>query len=140
MNDILAILESLIFFLLSAIHFLWAFGGSLGFGSAIPTKENGERVMNPKKTDSAIVGIGLSLFGAFYLVQLGVFYIPLPSIVYNVVPWVIPTIFFLRAMGDFKYIGFFKKITSTEFAKLDSKYYSPLCILIGIIGFYIAGG
>jgi len=47
------------------------------------------------------------------------------------------SIFLLRAIGDFNYVGFFKKIKDTNFGKMDSKYYSPLCLVIAIMGFAV---
>jgi len=62
---ILSILLSLILIGLGIIHFNWVIGGKYGFTESLPTKENGERVLNPKKIDSSIVGIGLTTFGLF---------------------------------------------------------------------------
>jgi Protein of unknown function (DUF3995) len=50
---------------------------------------------------------------------------------------VISLLFFLRAIGDFRYVGFFKKVKQTVFARLDSKYYSPLCLFIAVCGVVI---
>ena len=36
-----------------------------------------------------------------------------------------------RAMGgDFKYVGFFKRIRGMPFARLDSLVFSPVCLLL----------
>jgi len=51
--------------------------------------------------------------------------------------WFIPIIFILRAVGDFNYVGIFKKIKNTEFARADSKIFIPLCLIIGICGITI---
>lgn len=83
--------------------------------------------------DCAVVGAGLLLFGVFYLIKVDLIAFVLPEIVMKAASWVIPIIFLFRAMGDFKYVGFFKKVTSTSFAKRDSSYYSPLCLGIGLI-------
>ncbi|WP_222439555.1 DUF3995 domain-containing protein [Spirosoma utsteinense] len=32
-----------------------------------------------------------------------------------------------------RYVGFFKKIKHTPFGKNDTRYYSPLCLLIGVL-------
>ncbi|EPR66773.1 hypothetical protein ADICYQ_4205 [Cyclobacterium qasimii M12-11B] len=56
---------------LGIIHFSWAFGGTWGFEKTLPTTESGEKVLNPKTIDSAIVGLGLSFFGFFYLLKSG---------------------------------------------------------------------
>ena len=51
------------------IHLNWVIGGKFGYVESLPTKENGERVLNPKKIDSAIIGIGLIAFGIFYMIK-----------------------------------------------------------------------
>jgi hypothetical protein len=51
--------------------------------------------------------------------------------------WFIPVVFLLRAVGEFRYVGFFKKIKNTSFAKMDSQYYSPLCLAVGVLALII---
>ena len=134
---ILSILLSIILIGLGLIHFSWVVGGKFGFAESLPTKESGERVLNPKKIDSAIVGIGLTAFGIFYVLKSGIFEYNLPEWIMKYGSWIIPTIFLLRAIGEFKYIGFFKSIKKTDFGKLDTKFFSPLCLIIGIFGIII---
>ena len=127
----------IIFFVLGIIHLNWVFGGDFGFDKSLPTKENGERVLNPKKMESAVVGIVLIVFGVFYGVksELIVFQIDDQLLVYGA--YIIPAIFILRAIGEFKYVGFFKRIKNTEFGKLDTRFFSPLCLTIGVIGLLV---
>ncbi len=134
MNTVLGIIESIILIILSGIHFNWAFGGKWGFEKALPTNENGKKVLNPKRIDSAIVGLGLLIFAIFYLLKVGLITLEIPNWIMNYGGWFIAAVFIARAIGEFKYIGFFKKIKNTNFGKLDSKYYSPLCLIIGLIG------
>lgn len=126
-----------ILFVISMLHFYWAQGGEFGFVNALPQKENGEPLFVPKKVHSAIVGIGLlGIIGLLgYRLPLN-YYFPFVEIIRNIL-WVVAIVFILRAIGDFKYVGFFKKIQNTEFGKLDTKYYSPLCLLIGILILFI---
>ena len=133
----LAIILSIIFFILGILHLNWAFGGKFGFDKALPRKENGERVFTPKKYHSGLVGLGLIAFGLFYLSDSGLVYSDLPSWILKSGRWIIPIIFILRATGDFNSIGFFKKIKNTEFANWDTKLYSPLCLVIGLLGLII---
>ena len=42
-------------------------------------------------------------------------------------------IFTIRAIGEFNAVGFFKKIRDTEFAIYDTKYFSPLCLILGVV-------
>lgn len=127
----------IIFTVLAVIHFVWALGVSWGEKFAVPAKENGEKVINPGRLECIIIGSGLSLFAIFYLSYLDFATYKFPEWVYLSVGWGIPSIFMLRAIGEFKYIGFFKKVKNTDFGKADTVFFSPLCILIGIIGIMI---
>lgn len=129
---LLGVIVSLIFFVLSVIHFNWSFGGTWGFDNALPTNEEGKKVLNPKKFDSAIIGIVLAAFGIFYLANTNLISLSIPGFITSSSSWLVPIIFLARSIGDFKYIGFFKKIKSTKFAKLDTRYFSPLCLIISL--------
>ncbi|UNY99950.1 DUF3995 domain-containing protein [Zhouia spongiae] len=134
---ILPLFLSIIFIALGLVHYNWVIGGNFGLAVALPTDENGKRVLNPKKADSAIVGTGLIAFGVFYLIGAGVLKASLPDWIFNYGGWIIPSIFLLRAVGEFKYVGFFKKIKQTPFGKMDTKLFSPLCLFIAVAGFAI---
>lgn len=134
---ILSILLSIIFFTLGLIHLNWVLGGEFGYENSLPTNEEGKRVLNPKKIDSTIIAIGLISFGIFYIFKSSLVENNLPIWIIKYGGWIIPSIFILRAIGDFKYIGFFKKIKTTKFGKMDTKFYSPLCLIIGILGLLI---
>jgi hypothetical protein len=38
----------------------------------------------------------------------------------------------LRAIGEFRYVGFFKRVRGTAFAWWDTRLYSPLCLIVGL--------
>ncbi len=128
---------STIFLILAFIHFNWVLGGSWGFAASLPTKESGERVLNPKRLDSAVVGCGLLAFGLFYFFRSGVLSFELPALLVTYAGWIIPAIFLLRAVGDFRYIGFFKKVKNTPFERLDTRFFSPLCLFVAVAGVLI---
>lgn len=133
----LKLVLTVVFLILSVIHFNWSFGGKYGFEKALPTKEDGTRVLNPKKFDSAIIGIVLLFFAVYYLIKANILLVDLPNWMLNYIGWIISSIFIVRAIGDFKYAGFFKKIKNTVFGIADTKHFSPLCIFVGIIGLII---
>ncbi|WP_109674300.1 DUF3995 domain-containing protein [Dyadobacter jejuensis] len=137
---ILSILLSIVFFLLGAIHFHWVFGGTFGYAASLPTTETGERVLNPKKIDSALVGTALISFGIFYWLEGGLSVLGLPTWVSRNVGWIIPWVFLMRAIGDFKYVGLFKKVKHTDFGRLDTRLFSPLCLGIAVVGLWIQWG
>lgn len=123
---------SLIFTILAGIHFYWAISG-VGMEKTLPTDEHGKRVLNPSSKDCVIVGVVLLAFAAVYFIQLGFSSIVAQSQLINVAKWIIPFIFLIRSIGDFKYVGFFKKIKKTDFAKMDTKIYTPMCCLIAFL-------
>ena len=131
---IISILLSLILVGLGILHFNWVAGGKFGLDQSLPTKENGEKVFNPGKAETAIVGIGLTAFGIFYLFESGLIEYTFPEWIIKYGSWMIPGIFLLRAVGEFKYVGFFKSVKKTEFGKWDTKLFSPLCLVIGVLG------
>lgn len=137
MLTILSFIISVVFFLLAIVHFNWFLGGAWGFDVALPTNEEGKKVLNPKKIDSLIVGLGLFVFGFFFLIKGNIVKFNLPSWMVNYTGWIIVSIFLLRAIGDFKYVGFFKNIKNTKFGKADTNYFSPLCLILALIGVLI---
>ena len=138
MITILAIILFLIFSLLSGFHFYWLFGGSYGVKKVIPTKSaEPTNTLNIPPIATFIVAVSLITCGLMYLQIVGLIAIPIPEWVLQYGSWFVPSIFILRAIGDFNYVGLFKRITETEFAKADSRIFSPLCIGIGVIGIVI---
>ena len=95
-------------------------------------------MMKPRTVDSVSVGIILGVVAVLYAVKASILKIDfLPDWFLNYGLYVVVTVFFLRSIGDFNYVGFFKKIKNTQFAKNDTKYFSPLCLLFTIIGILI---
>jgi hypothetical protein len=137
MKPLITILLCLIFLLFSAIHIYWGFGGKSGSAASIPAKENGKPVMNPGKIDCFAVALGLFVFGVFVLVKAGIILFILPKWLSQYGLWVIAAIFLLRAIGEFRYIGFFKKIKTTTFGQMDTEFYSPLCLLISFLAMFL---
>ncbi len=136
--SILSVLLFLVFAVLSGFHFYWIFGGTFGINKVIPTKEGAtlnKQVIPPVAT--LVVALGLLFFGLLYLLKGGFISVPLPNWVIAYGTWFVPSIFLLRAIGDFNYVGFFKKVRNTDFAKADSTLFSPLCLGIGASGFAI---
>ncbi len=123
-----------IFLCLSLLHFYWAIGGKWGFYEALPEKENGEKLFLPGVFSCVVVGMGLLSFGILTLSYLGFLQIiPIPHFVAKSAIRAIAIVFFARAIGDFRYVGFFKSINKTTFAKNDTKFYSPLCLFLCVM-------
>lgn len=133
MISIITIFLFLIFLFLSSVHFYWGFGGKWGNGAVIPTKDGTEKVIMPGPVPTFAVGSGLFCIGCIILIKGGLLELSLPYWISKSSLWVVSFIFILRAVGEFNYVGFFKKVKDTKFAENDTRYYSPLCLLIGIL-------
>lgn len=134
MTTVIGITLFLIFLFISSLHFYWAIGGKWASDAVLPTKDNSDtKVLNPSILPTLIVAFGLLGFGLFILVMSGLIAFYLPQWLHKYGLWIIAGIFILRAIGDFNYVGFFKKIKLTKFGKNDTKYFSPLCLIIGIL-------
>lgn len=127
------------FGVLSILHLYWGFGGLAGFEEALPTKPNGKKLFVPTAFDCFVVSFGLLFFAFVVMIKAQWFaFSYLPNAVGKYGIWAIACIFLLRAVGDFRYVGFLKSIKNTDFAKLDTTIYAPLCLLLGIMALFLA--
>jgi len=122
-----------IFFLLSILHIYWGIGGNWGKDLSVPTRLDHSKVINPGPLDCFVVAAGLFLFAALVLIKAELFYNFLPTRIVYIGLRLVAIVFIFRAVGEFKFIGFFKTVVGTPFANMDTYYYSPLCLLIGIL-------
>jgi hypothetical protein len=100
---------------LGVIHVYWAAGGTFGKSSTLPTA-NGKSVLRPTPLITVVVAAALFAMAALVFARMWL--------------WLTAGIFLLRAIGDFRYVGFFKRVRDSRFAKLDTMIYSPLCALL----------
>ncbi|HMP31869.1 MAG TPA: DUF3995 domain-containing protein [Saprospiraceae bacterium] len=133
--EIIAYILVFIFITLFAVHIYWGLGGKWAGESGLPTKENGEKLFSPGPIPTFIVAFGLLGFAYIVIISLSLESSNLLTIQlirkYGLLS--IAGIFSLRALGDFKYVGFFKRIKTTNFGRLDSNYFSPLCAIIALM-------
>jgi hypothetical protein len=130
--QILQIINTIIFLIIAGFHFYWAFGGKFGSQAVVPAIE-GKSVFQPSVLATIIVALAM-LVGAFLS------WTPNDKTDDKILIYgnlAIGIVFFIRAIGDFKYVGFFKKIKGTLFAENDSRYYSPLCLVVSGIAFFV---
>lgn len=117
------ILGAFIVFCVAVLHAYWGFGGKFLIDKAVPTTNNGIPLFIPGRVATfAVVGVLLALTWA--MVSSGV--------IANTVSAIFALIFFARFVGDFNYAGVFKKHKNTEFARMDTLIYSPLCLFLSV--------
>ena len=131
--DFIVIITIFTLIIMGLFHFYRAFGGKIGLDKALPTKD-GELLLNPSKTLTFFVAIVLIGFAYIaYALQFYDFAVNENRNFYLYSGIFLSTIFTLRAIGEFNAVGFFKKIKDTKFAIYDTKYFSPLCLILAII-------
>ena len=137
MIRVLGILLAVIFAILSFFHLYWAAGGRFGIAAAIPTA-GGEHLFKPSPFATILVAVALFAAMLVVLGRIKIWGAFVPSWIFYWGTWVISLLFLLRTIGDFRYVGFFKSVTDTNFARWDTILFSPLCLFIGIVAFLIS--
>jgi len=125
----LASITAGVFAVLALLHFYWALGGAGGTGSSAAIPEvNGVPAFKPTKAGTAAVGLVLLATAAIVLLDVRLLIAGAAAVLV------------LRAIGDFRLVGFFKRPNPSRFARMDTRYYSPLCLALGAALAAIAAG
>ncbi len=125
-----------IFTALGLFHVGWAFGNRKASG-VIP-EVNGKRAFDPSPALTLLVAA--VLFGCALLIAAvaGWVTLPLPQALLRWATYALAIAFFARAIGEFRLVGFFKRVKGTTFARLDTLYFSPLCLGISVAAAWLA--
>lgn len=126
-----------ILFLLSTIHFYWLLGGSQGLSGVVPEME-GKKLFVPGKSATLLVAVLLLFAALTVLGRVGLWGSSLPQWIFLWGTHLIASAFLLRVIGDFRYVGLFKKMRGTRFAYWDTRLFVPLCALIAVCTFSAA--
>ncbi|WP_353120485.1 DUF3995 domain-containing protein [Nitratidesulfovibrio sp.] len=139
-STILATIATVSLAAITLLHGAWVLGSTLWLDRVIPRTPDsvgGRPLFAMPRGLTGAVTLVFALLALLPGLTLG--WLPLPS------PRVAPTlclgaafIFVVRAIGDFRYCGLFRRIRSTTFARWDARLYTPLCLLLaacyGLLG------
>lgn len=135
MKELAGIVAVIILLFLAGIHFYWGAGGKLWTDKIIPERD-GLPLFTAHNFGFHVVGILLLISASLILGQIGLIELPTSKSLTLVGVWLLAIVFLLRAVGEFRYCGFFKSICNTTFSYYDSRIYSPTCaVLSALIGF-----
>jgi hypothetical protein len=137
MRNALGILLAVIFTIQGLLHLYWAAGGRLASGVTVPVV-GGRRTFNPSPTGTVLVAVAFLIAIFIILGRIGKLGDAIPGWVFRLGTFGIFVIFFLRAVGELKLVGFFKRVRDTPFAYWDTWLFSPLCLVIAVIAFMLA--
>lgn len=129
MNSALPLVVCTLFIALALWHFYMAFSDSSGESAAVPSV-NGKPLFVPSTKSTIAVGLVLVLFALLVAATSGILALGLPRPLLTWLSYALALGLLVRAIGDFRYVGFFKRVHESRFAKMDTLVYSPLCLLL----------
>jgi len=126
------------FIIIAVLHIFWALGFKFDIRNMVPVV-NGEPVFTPGPIGTFIVAVVLFGFAGVSLALGFSNKVPVNYLkAIKIAGFAIGIILLVRAVGDFKYAGFFKRIKDSNFAKYDYWLYSPFCLISGVALLYLA--
>lgn len=119
--------------LIALLHGFWAFGGRWGAAAAIPELPGQGPAFRPGVL--ATLAVAAALTAAAYLVLARIEVLPRawPVGLETGLLFAGAAVFALRAIGEFRYVGFFARVRDTRFARMDRRLYSPLCLGLAVV-------
>ena len=127
-----------VFGCIAALHVRWAFGAGGGGAATLPTRTDGTFLFTPSRAGTLAVAAALTIAGLLVLGRSGVMVRVAPDFVYGIGTWALGAVLLLRTVGDFRYVGLFKRERRTPFAQSDTRIYTPLCAALAAGVFYVA--
>ena len=137
MLTFLAVALITVFAVLACVHVYWAFGGQIAKVAAIP-ELRGAPSFVPGRISTLLVAGCLFACAALVGAATGFLDVSVPATTLQSACFGLALLLLLRAVGDFRLVGFFKTIRGSRFAWLDSSLYSPLCLTLAV-GVFLVG-
>jgi hypothetical protein len=124
--------------LILLLHVYWAVGGGLLLPQALPSPPDSRKPrFEPGRLGAGLVALALShaLYTLGTLTNLWNAPWSVDATRYAAYAWT--AILVLRVNGDFRFVGIFKRVRNTAFARADDWVFTPTCMAIGV-GFALA--
>jgi hypothetical protein len=116
----------------AGFHLYWGCGGRVGSAVALPQRADGMQAFKPSPTGAILVAVFLIGSLLLVLALAGLIHLPVPQRWLRVAVMSLSALFLMRALSWYKYVGLFKSIRNTRFAKYDTWLYSPLCLVLSM--------
>lgn len=132
---------------IALLHVYWAFGGSLDSDRVIPKRQAAGPVpgtqlqvpaFRPSRRITLLVAAALAAAASLVALRAGLFAPALHHCALQAAVSLIALVFLVRAVGDFRLVGFFKPDNGTAFASWDRWLYSPLSVAMGSAAAFVA--
>lgn len=129
MLHLIALSTCTVFVVLALWHFRMAFSPQTGESKAVPSVD-GKPLFVPSRTATLLVGLALLGCTALVAATAGFLWPDAPPRFLSWLSYALALGLLARAIGDFRYVGLFKKVRNSPFARMDTRLYSPLCLLL----------
>lgn len=131
MSAALPLAVSIVFVLLALWHLWMALRPSAGLKAAVPSVD-GRPLFVPSRGATLAVAAALVVFAVLVSATGGLVDTGLARGVLVALSYALALGLLARALGDFRYVGFFKRVRGTRFARMDTFVYSPACALLAL--------
>ena len=116
---------------LSALHWVWVVRGTGNLEGFVP-EIDGKPAFEPGRLVTAGVALLLLAAAAVCASEAQLFGLPRWPLA-RLGVWTLLVVLLLRSIGEFRLVGFFKRVRGTRFARLDTWVFSPLCLVISVL-------
>lgn len=116
---------------LALLHLYWMVRG-VGTGTAVPTRTDGTPLFRPGRVASLTVALALGAAALLVLLRARLIDLGLPLVMVRLGTWGVAVAFAARTVGDFHFVGLFKSVRGTPFARWDDRLFTPLCLAIAL--------
>ena len=131
----LALSAVVVLALLGVLHVAWAAGLKLGLSGAVPSSRNGKALFRPGPLLTLAVAASLFAFSALLILVLFS-----ELLLARILVGLGVLVLVVRAIGDGRYVGFFKQVRDTQFGQLDDRLFTPIVVFLvfGSLGALLA--
>ena len=137
MQRLVALLLAVILATLGLVHTYWALGGRSPSAATVP-QVAGRAAFKPSRLGTLAVATALFVAATLVAIAGGLLTDPLSPPIARVLTFGLGGVFLARSIGDFRLVGFFKRARDSQFARLDTLFYAPLCLLLGLAALFVA--
>jgi hypothetical protein len=128
---------TLVLLSLAAVHVYWAVRG-VGTTAGVPSRRDGTPVFRPGRIATLGVAAALSIAALLVAGRAQLVDVAFSPVVLHVGVWGVATVFVMRTVGEFHYVGLFKRVRGTPFARWDTCLFTPLCAAIATAAVVVA--
>ena len=130
-GSVLPVAVSLAFVVLALWHARLALSPPSGESAAVPSV-SGTPLFAPSAGATWTVAVVLLMFACLVAATAGLVKVGTPQRILVWLSYALALGLAARAVGEFRYVGLFKRVKDSRFARLDTLVYSPLCLALAV--------